>query len=55
VGYFYLLFRLLERNVFAELCAVLLKLDLAGDELLVFASPIDLSGSLVAQLYKIIL
>lgn len=45
----------LEGDVLAELCAIFLELNLPCDELLVFASPVDLSGRLVAQLYKIIL
>jgi len=41
--------------VLLKLRAVLLELNLAGDELFIFASPIDLSGRFVAQLNEIIL
>ena len=45
----------LEHNVFAELGAVFLELNLALDFSLVLARKIDLSGRLVANLYELIL
>lgn len=45
-----LLLRLLEHHVLAELLAVLRKLDLALDFLLVLAAPIHLAGGLVLEL-----
>lgn len=50
-----LLLSFFEGNAFAELCAIFLKLDLAGNELFVLARPIDFSSSFVAQLNEIIL
>ncbi len=50
-----LLLGFLEGDVLAEFCTIFLELYLAGDELAVLASPVNLSGWFVAQLYKIIL
>ena len=46
---------LLEDDVLAQLCAVLLELDLALDLLAVLAGKIDLAGLLVSELYELIL
>ena len=45
-----LFLRLLEHHVLAKLLAVLRKLDLALDFLLVLAAPIHLAGGLVLEL-----
>lgn len=50
-----LFLRFLEDDVLSKLFAVLLKFDLARDELAVLACPIDLAGRCVLKLYQLIL
>lgn len=50
-----LFFGLLENYMFAQYGAVFLELYLTLDFLLVFASPIGLTGRLVLELYQLIL
>ncbi len=46
---------LFEDDVLAQFLAVFLELDLLFNFLLVLARPIDLAGSLVLELYELIL
>jgi hypothetical protein len=50
-----LLLAFFEDDMLTRLRIVLLEFDLAGDKLLVLASPIHLSGAFVLELYEEIL
>jgi hypothetical protein len=50
-----LLLRFLEGDVLPQLLGILLKLDLASDELLVLCSPVDFACLLVLELDEIVL